>query len=277
MRLAELLSEGKEDKEDKEFNKILKLAKSFLKENKSLLKKEKFLLRGIEIEDKAAITVKRVDLKRKRKPKDLGLAFHKALDSFLNKKFGLRYRSFSKFVTTDHITAKYYGSPHIFIPIGAYKFCYSNLVNDAFDVFSSFYDFCDFVSNKIYKKSAESFYNDLKKYNLVTEEEQKKISDKNNFGFSRNFGGIDRSYFETFFTSFNKMKFDINPNDIALASNFKKYLNDVIFPAFDYRETTSLQEALSTNNEIMVQCEEYILIPYTPKYAKKLKKFLENL
>lgn len=69
-------------------------------------------------------------VRQNRKPKDMLPHIHKELDKRFNEKFGWKARSQSLFVTGKYNEARPYGNVYIIIPVGDYKFAWSDEIDD---------------------------------------------------------------------------------------------------------------------------------------------------
>ena len=75
---------------------------------------------------------------RKRKPMSSAPRLHALLNRHLEKRFGLKYRSFGLFVSNNWTQAYEYGTGLFLIfPIGDFKYVYSDVINDAFIAFDN--------------------------------------------------------------------------------------------------------------------------------------------
>ena len=87
-----------------------------------------FFYRGLKKDLKFAEITPRTD----RVPTDLPPAFSRAIDAWFHSKFGWYPRSTGVFCTPRKDTAEYYGYPFIFLPVGQYKYIWSNDVHDLY-------------------------------------------------------------------------------------------------------------------------------------------------
>jgi len=103
---------------------IEKDCKPFLKEIKK--SDGRLLFRGIRgaiKKDKNGLEKRRV--RKNRKPSDIPLELHKYIDDELYAKFGWHPRSEGVFATSSFMNAVNFGVPHLFFPIGKFKYVWS--------------------------------------------------------------------------------------------------------------------------------------------------------
>ena len=67
-----------------------------------------------------------------RHPKDMSIEVHRTLDDLFENKFGIKIRSTGNFCTFDLETAKRYGKPFMFFPIGEFKYFWNPKVLDLY-------------------------------------------------------------------------------------------------------------------------------------------------
>lgn len=67
-----------------------------------------------------------------RYPKDMSVEVHRTLDELFETKFGIKIRSRGNFCTFDLDTAKRYGNPFMFFPIGEFKYFWNPKVLDLY-------------------------------------------------------------------------------------------------------------------------------------------------
>ena len=67
-----------------------------------------------------------------RNPKDMSIEVHTTLDELFENKFGIKVRSRGNFCTFDIETAKRYGKPFMFFPIGDFKYFWNPKVLDLY-------------------------------------------------------------------------------------------------------------------------------------------------
>lgn len=105
----------------------------FLAENDGLP-----LYRGMSIEDRNLL-LKKIDVPKNRQPKDLNQKIHDLIDDYLKERFGIRFRSeYCLFCSGDRKVASEYGDNLYYLfPIGDFKFCWSDIIKDAYTFFDS--------------------------------------------------------------------------------------------------------------------------------------------
>lgn len=67
-----------------------------------------------------------------RHPRDMSIEVHRTLDELFENKFGIKVRSRGNFCTFDIETAKRYGKPFMFFPIGEFKYFWNPKVLDLY-------------------------------------------------------------------------------------------------------------------------------------------------
>jgi hypothetical protein len=83
---------------------------------------------GNEFSENGIVFTKEVRMDRK--PRDLHIRWHELMDNFFKEKFGIPFRSASVFTSGSKHSASMYGIPHIVIPEGNFKFCWSPQIQD---------------------------------------------------------------------------------------------------------------------------------------------------
>jgi len=88
--------------------------------------------------------IKKVDfgiknIRKDRKSKDMPIELHQLLDNWFYKKFGVRARSNSIFVSFDLNEVSFYGMPHLIFPIGNYTAISSSYIRDLYNEMSILY------------------------------------------------------------------------------------------------------------------------------------------
>ena len=112
--------------EDKELLTLLKGNKIY---DLYLQSKNYYLFRGI---GKKIHEFEVFKTRKDRLPRDTPIEIHNRLDNAFNKKFGWKVRSEGVFVAGDYAEAKYYGYPHIFIPLTPFEYVSSNKIKDLY-------------------------------------------------------------------------------------------------------------------------------------------------
>lgn len=92
--------------------------------------------RGIQLDTRPHPVFLKKDVRTDRHPKDTPEGISKLMDNWFKKKFGIKFRSESMFVTSRAWTAAAYGLVYMVFPIGDYDYVwskkYSDLTEDAF-------------------------------------------------------------------------------------------------------------------------------------------------
>lgn len=73
--------------------------------------------------------------RKDRRPRDLALDLHEAADDWFLKRFGVRFRSQSIFVTSVRVVASGYGPQTVrILPLGNYRYCWSRSTSDLLSI-----------------------------------------------------------------------------------------------------------------------------------------------
>jgi hypothetical protein len=113
---------------------LKKDCKPFIKELKKSGKE--VLWRGTYARTKTLI---RVTPRMDRTPKDTPEKVHDELNDRFKKKFGWEVRSEGVFATSGYSSAADYGTPHIFFPVGKYKYVFNPRIEDLWNQIESDY------------------------------------------------------------------------------------------------------------------------------------------
>lgn len=74
-------------------------------------------------------------IRKDRRPRDLEFELHEAADDWFLKRFGVRFRSQSLFVTSLHVVASGYGPQTVrILPLGDYRYCWSRTTSDLISI-----------------------------------------------------------------------------------------------------------------------------------------------
>ena len=139
MRLETYINEDFEDAVKYIVVKIRRECKPFLKE---FPVSSKFLYRGTRMtNDHDGIQNKK--RRKDRKPTDTPEDVTREIDNTFNSKFGWKPRTQGVFATGNSRTSTVYGIPHLFFPIGKYRYIWSPKIKDFYT--HSYLD--DFKSN----------------------------------------------------------------------------------------------------------------------------------
>jgi len=113
----------------KTFDKLLGPAKPYLEKNKATLLRGTFLLRGMDpIETNNGID--QLYTRQDRYPRDTDVDIHNKVGAWFKEKFGVNYRVPVVFCRQTKEDFENYGEPHIVLPCGVHKFCFSPKVFD---------------------------------------------------------------------------------------------------------------------------------------------------
>ena len=156
MRLQQYINEDYKQYEGyikykKEIEDIKKLCKPYI----DLVKKTKpdilFLYKGMNDSYDFKIRTTR----KNRTPLNMPLKLHNYIDNLFKKKFGVKLRSETLFVTNDAGWASDYGIVNIVIPIGKFDYYWNPEVNDL-------YEYLPFSINKL-SKNIEKYKEEIQK------------------------------------------------------------------------------------------------------------------
>lgn len=170
-----------------------------------------------------------------RRPLDMANATHRLLNEYFEDKFGIPLRSKSAFVNPNYAVADNYGRAYIFFPIGKYEIYWSDEIKDLYNHVSKSPDTIYFKS---INRMSDSLYNILYK---------KAHNDK--------------------YVTFDEWK-------EKYIEEFDKKQEKVFKKLVDKYKKGDLRGALLSNNEIMVTCKEYYLIP--EMYITEFIKYFDN-
>lgn len=92
-----------------------------------------YLYRGMAVPSTNSLTFLKCDVLENRKPRDMPLNYHLALDEYLYKKFGIKYRSNAIFATGKLGRAADYGKVYMIFPIGEFKFIWDSNIGDIWE------------------------------------------------------------------------------------------------------------------------------------------------
>lgn len=190
-------------------------------------------------------------VRKNREPRNSGKELHDALNVALVKQTGIKHRSESIFVTGSKIDAVEYGSVHYIFPIGDFKFAYLDNVDD--------------VTRHVWSKTHTQ---DGQLFKLLDEL----------------FGSHLVQLFETFgsdwmfpdmrdekFDKFSKFMGDFHPMLYAGSSIMAAALTiedehapEILAHNVSKLEfkTDNLLRAIHQGAELMIECDEYIAIPF---------------
>lgn len=164
---------------------------------------------------------------RTRRPLDSSQLVHNALDENLARDFGFAYRSQGTFVTPGQKQAELYGPAHVVLPQGEWEFCWSPVVHDGFQFFglNRFVTYCE---RQPLSEEADQLLRD----EIRWMEEDRDIAAV------------------------------VAKNDEFLAL-FNKWF-DGKYKEARFRNS-DLAAAMATNNEIILKCDSYVIVP---QYAR---------
>jgi hypothetical protein len=76
--------------------------------------------------------VHRIRVRKDRVPLDISKSATEILNSLFERDFGIKYRTQAAFVKGDKSSTIEYGSPHVILPIGEFKYCWSPNIEDLY-------------------------------------------------------------------------------------------------------------------------------------------------
>lgn len=85
-----------------------------------------------ELDDGTSIIAYRMNRVVDRQPKDMNIETHHLANEYFKKKFGWNVRKDGVFATGDIFAASEYGAPFFILPIGEFRFIWSENVHDLF-------------------------------------------------------------------------------------------------------------------------------------------------
>lgn len=168
MRLYKYLNENKSM--DEFFDIFKKECQPFIKDARKQLNEGTYYFSGRKRYDEWFIR----GIRKNRKPTDTPENIHNLLDDAFQKKFGIRLRSNSIFLSSDADVAESYGNLYVIFPIGKYEMYYNPDISDLYNILVIVYD----------------------------ELQQKYIKDNNISGYE--YETIESTYFKRFYKLKNK-------------------------------------------------------------------------
>lgn len=126
------------------------------------------LYRGVATDNSRPIIKSQGNILRHRVPSMTPPNAQIAIDDFLERETGRRWRESSVFATHDYVTTSNYGQPFAIFPIGEFEFCYSPIIYDLFITLqrsgvkdkASIYQFNDEDPDSV-AKASKSLYNTM--------------------------------------------------------------------------------------------------------------------
>lgn len=235
------LTESVDENNLEEF--ILKNCQPYIKENPDW--KIDPLFRGINDHKLVSIHQIRTD----RNPKDSRKFYHDLYNAAFAANNISSNRSNSIFCTGDSQKANQYGRVYVIFPIGNFKYTWSPTIEDLYnEAYSLLYnDVIHFKNADADVLTADDFPETLR-WNV----DDGTVPEKFSYNFIADY--LDRHAFDVWEIIdehdnqkelFNRLKFDV--------SNFNKKFGELY-------ETTNLQEAILSDNEIMISGGEYLAV-----------------
>lgn len=82
--------------------------------------------------EEVAKSVYIADVRKDREPLNTPVRLHKLIDSWMEENLGSKFRSQSIFCCGNYYTAMSFGTPHVIIPIGEFKYAWSPYLEDLY-------------------------------------------------------------------------------------------------------------------------------------------------
>ena len=194
-----------------------------------------------------------------RYPKDTPEELHNQLNNEFHKKFGWPVRN-GVFTTGSSIFAKGYGRPYIFLPIGKYKYVWSESTKDLFEKFENADMLGPFVDSCLYDDADYEWYDSYdtngkyghweydgkRVHSIYIEDVVKKL-------------GIDPVDFDI---GLVKWVPDIDKNTFfqQKAEEYENKKSELISRLVDEYQNNQLDIAIKSHHEVTFNCKEYYLI-----------------
>jgi len=121
---------------DEFFDIFKKKCQPFIKDARRQLNEGTYYFSGRKRYDNWFIS----NIRKDRNPTDTPENIHNLLDDAFQKKFGIRLRSNSIFLTFDTSTAESYGDLYVIFPVGKYEMYYNNNIDDLYMDLGFIYD-----------------------------------------------------------------------------------------------------------------------------------------
>jgi hypothetical protein len=137
--------------EDIKLDKIKKQCKYYIDLVKNNNCSNKFFYKGMNKQHDFDI----IKTRKNRKPLNMPLKLHNYIDKLFKKKFGVKLRSETIFVTSDIIWSGGYGFPSIIIPIGKFDYYWNQHIDDLYE------DFPFFTSNNNIEKNLDKYKKEI--------------------------------------------------------------------------------------------------------------------
>ena len=243
----------------------------FIQELKKI--KSGLLYRGTK---RSVPDIKKIKVRKDRKPLDTPPEVHNHLDNEFKKKFGWFARSEGVFTTPVRYDTGDYGDPYFFFPIGKYKFVWSKTVMDLFGYIESTPEYENYLN--IVLDDDEGFDDE---YEYEYGEGQKGHWEYEGTDLrTRNAGDAIEDVLE--FTgevvSIADMEWvpDMDVNEYWIekekeAENEWEFLINRIMKTYTDK---NLKAALSSRSEIVFKCKEYYLIDV--RWERNLLRWLQG-
>ena len=179
--------------------------------------------------------------RKNRRPKDSTDMIHDFFDEQFDKHYGIRGRSECIFVTGDNKEAANYGPVNIVLPIGDYNILWSPDINDLWGKFEHDYDLHMYISGD-YDVIREWIWDDVYGDHGAEEEDEEDEEEL-----------------------------------VQIVGAKMQEWEDQQEETIDYiirsYKTKNFIKALESHNEIMLECDHYVLID--PIYEEKIKQWLD--
>jgi len=130
MRLINYINENMSLQEiADELESVKKLCKPYINLVKRKNPRQKFLYKGMY----TSFEFKIREVRKDREPLNMPKILHNYIDELFKKKFGVKLRSETVFVTTDVAWSIQYGTPNIIIPIGKFDYYWNPKIEDLYE------------------------------------------------------------------------------------------------------------------------------------------------
>lgn len=191
-------------------------------------------------------------VRKDREPRNSGVALHNALNDVLVKQTGIKHRSESIFVTGSKIDAREYGSVHFVFPVGDFQFAY---VEDVADLTRYVWSKNSTNGGELYKAIDTLFgtqFFEMHKAYPYGWRFPETYDDEKGQKFKKLMGGLDEHLYAGM---------DIPSAALTIESEFPDEILAHNVGQLEFR-TDDLLGAIHDMSEIMVECDEYIAIPF---------------
>lgn len=260
---------------------------------------DRFMLRGLRGKNDFSVITPRSD----RKPKDTNPMLHNAFDNAFQKLHGWKPRSEGVFVTGKHDTADSYGDVFIVLPIGRYKYLWSDDIEDLYSKTSDDYMSAIEPDNSTLREwerewedeyseggSGEWLYDGGSTSESNIDNAIQSVIDELYDNYEEDFDGEDDDKVtkdEFYKDNYKEVKHDMEwEPEISLESyidnqreNWEPDESGLYDYAYDVIKRgkysdRNLKDALTSGSEIMLKCEKYHIIG--DEWSDLLRMFIQE-